>query len=106
MGQEQSRLVEEQIADEVEAKLDVPQFPTFEIPHADRVITAFGVTGAIGSLINFCPVPEEDKALWTQEKVDSWVDHLIAMDESEVEPEDEDSETEDSGPEKAKKKLN
>lgn len=99
--------MEEHVADEVDVKLDVPQSPTFEIPHADRVITVHGITGAIGSLINICPVPEEDKMLWTQEKVDNYVELLISMDESEKEesetdePEDEESELE-----KAKKKPN
>lgn len=52
----------------------------FIIPQAERVITVFGVTGAIGSLVNLCPV--EDKSSWTQSQVDSYVDRLIAMDET------------------------
>lgn len=89
----------------------VPLFPSFEIPYADRVITAHGITGAIGSLINFCPVPEEDKARWTQEKVDNYVQKLIAMDEGQKdqkeESETDESEQQEEEPEleKAKKKL-
>lgn len=98
-------MVEQYVTDDTRGGEIVPQPPSFEIPHADRVITAHGITGAIGSLINFCPVPAEDKANWTQEKVDNYVQQLIAMDESQKEePETEEPENEEGLElEKAKK---
>lgn len=104
MSQEQSQVVEQQASHNLATEIGV-QTPSFEIPHADRVITAFGITGAIGSLVNFCPVSEEDKANWTQAQVNSYVDRLIAMDETPQEDEVE-PETEETEPEEAKKKLN
>mgnify|MGYP000486377779 CR=1 FL=1 len=103
MSQEQSQAVEPTISPSIGTEFE-SQGPSYTIPHADRVITVFGVTGAIGNLINICPIPEEDKANFTQEQVDSYVDKLIAMDETpkeeEVEPETEETELEES-----KKKL-
>jgi hypothetical protein len=80
----------------------------FTIPHAERVITVMGVTGAIGQLFNLCPVPHDQM---TQSSVDAYVEKLITMDEAQ-QPEEEEPEAEDSeadGTENdlsAKKKLN
>lgn len=104
MDQEQPQLAQEGYATDDTMAEGPEQTPGFVIPHADRVITVHGVTGAIGNLINLCPVPAEDKALWSQGQVDAFVEQLISMDEVEK-VEEEPAEVEDAESEKPKKKL-
>jgi hypothetical protein len=107
MNPEVDQLAAEPAAKTTTQEVQAPEFhPTFVIPHAERVVTIMGVTGAIGSLFNLCPVPHDQM---TQEQVDNFVARWIEQDEIKDPEEEPEQETEEEAEAKlepgAKKKL-